>query len=136
MSNDPPIIDLELVQRSRAHDALWPIMASDPILQDYKNLLDAEYIFSPTHRRAAGAWKPTRAWVDGQKQLAGLHVEATGKFAVICFEVLSAGICQASVGIEDVVIEFSPYTHITHVGAQPYVIHVMTPKDGQPIRCL
>jgi hypothetical protein len=135
MSNDPPIIDLELEKRSRVYDALRPILASDPILQDYQNLLDAEYIISPTRRRAAGAWRTTRAWVDGQKHLAVFHVEATGKFAVICFEVLSAGISQASVGIEDVVIEFSLYSHITHVEAQPYVIHVMTPKDGQPIRC-
>jgi hypothetical protein len=135
MSNDPPIIDLALEKRSRTYDALLPIMASDPILQDYQNLLDAEYIFSPTHRQVAGAWKPTRAWVDGQKHLAVFHVEATGKFAVMCFEVLSVGISQASVGIEDVVIEFSLYSHITHVEAHPYVIHVMTPNDGLPIRC-
>jgi hypothetical protein len=135
MPNDPPIIDLAREKRRRACELLRPIMASDPVLQDYHDLLDAEYIFSATYRGAVGPTKPTRDWVDGQKHLAVFQVEATGKFAILCFQVLSAVISQASVGIEDVVIEFSLYSHITHVDAQPYVIHVMTPRDGPPIRC-
>ena len=55
MPDDPAPIDLALEKRRRAYDALWPIMASDPILQDYQNLLDAEYFFPPTRRRLAGA---------------------------------------------------------------------------------
>jgi hypothetical protein len=135
MTNQPPLIDLALAKRRRAGELLRPIMASDPVLQDYHDLLDVEYIFSATYRGAAGPTKPTRDWVDGQKHLAVFQVEATGKFAILCFEVLSADISQASVGIEDVVIEFSLYSHITHVDAQPYVIHVVSPGDGQPIRC-
>lgn len=134
MPNDPPIIDLDLEKRHRAYDALWPIMASDPILQDYQNLLDAEYIFSRTYRRVSGALRPIHDWVDGRKHLAVFHVEATGKFAILCFEVVEAEISQVSVGIENVVIELSLYSHVTRVDAEPYVIHVVSPKDGQPIR--
>lgn len=134
MSNDPPIIDLDLEKRRCVHDTLSRIMASDPLLRQYQNLLSAEYIFSPTYRRVLGLLPPTRDWVDGQKHLAVFHVEATGKFAILCFEVVEAQISSVSVGVENVVIELSLYSHVTRVEAEPCVIHVVSPEDGQPIR--
>ena len=74
MSNDPPIIDIEREKRRRAYDALWPILASDPILQDDRNFPDAECIFSPSYRRLAGAWTPTRRlgrWAEAPGGVSG-----------------------------------------------------------------
>jgi hypothetical protein len=134
MSNDPPIIYFDLEKRRRVHDTLCQIMASDSLLRQYQNLLDPEYIFSPSYGRDSGAVKPIRDWVNGQKHLVVFHTEATGKIAILCFEVVASEISSLSVGIENVLIELSLYSHVTHVEAEPYVIHVVSPEDGQPIR--
>lgn len=127
-------IDFILEKRIRAYEALVPIMASDPLLSMYQNLLSMEHVFLTNLRNVENLDKPTQQWPGGKKHLVALHIESTGRYAVLCFEVLMAEISGASVGLETLVIELNLYSHISTFNGEPTVVHVVSPNDGRPIR--
>lgn len=134
MPDQPPIFYVRDDRQSKWIEELRDLILADPCLAAHEPLLDGMYLYSLSSLPPFGRTGALRDWVDGQRHMAGLVDEATGKFSIVSFQVLDWRRNAYSAFFDEVVVEIDLYAQVSHLDGEPFSIHVISPTKDEPVR--
>lgn len=134
MPTTPHISNIPDAQRRIWLKELRQLMEADASFAGHCELVNNAHLFSRGYPVRPNQNRSINEWSDEGSHLAVFRTEDTGKFSIVAFQVIDWRRNQNVSFCDEVVIEIDLFAYVTRVNEEPYVIHVIDPKNDTPVR--